>query len=111
MAIYDYWEYFEPIRQFAPPDVVKYTQLMVDVVDKILLKSNNTTKAQELKDAFGLGEITDNRDFANVLTNGIYGWQSTKYVFNGIEVFYKANTQVAGTQKSILRVSSSMLLV
>jgi hypothetical protein len=77
-AIYDYWQYFEPIRQFAPPDVVRYTQLMVDVVDKIFM-SNDTAKAKELKDAFGLGGITDNRDFANVLTGGIYGWQSTNW--------------------------------
>lgn len=79
VAITDYWEYFEPVRQFAPPDMVKNTQLMVDVVDKILLKPNNTAKIAELKDAFGLGGITDNRDFANVLTAGIYGLQGTNW--------------------------------
>jgi hypothetical protein len=78
-AIYDYWQYFEPIRQFAPPDVVQNTQFMVDVVDSILLRSNNTAKAKQLKTAFGLGNVTDNSDFANVLTGGIYGWQSTNW--------------------------------
>ena len=77
-AIYDYWEYFEPARLFGPPDCIKGTQLMVDVVDKILLKRNNTDKIAHLKNAFGLGGITDYRDFANVLTNGIYGLQSTR---------------------------------
>ncbi|KAF2278921.1 uncharacterized protein EI97DRAFT_223332 [Westerdykella ornata] len=79
VAIYDYWEYFEPVRQFAPPDVVKNTQFLVDVVDTILLKSKNSAKVKELKEAFGLGNITDNRDFANVLANGIYGWQNTNW--------------------------------
>jgi hypothetical protein len=78
VAIYDFWEYFEPIRWHAPPDVVKNTQFMVDVVDKIILKPNNTQNAQKLKDAFGMGGITDNRDFANQLAQGIYGWQGTK---------------------------------
>ncbi|KAF2795235.1 hypothetical protein K505DRAFT_302501 [Melanomma pulvis-pyrius CBS 109.77] len=78
-AIYDYWEYFEPARLFAPPDCVSATQLMVDVVDNILLKKNNTATISTLKKAFGLGGITDNRDFANVLTNGIYGLQSTSW--------------------------------
>jgi hypothetical protein len=79
VAIYDYWQYFEPIRQFAPPDVVKNTQLMVDVVDKIILKPNNTARVAELKNAFGLGNVTNNADFANVLASGIYGWQSTNW--------------------------------
>ncbi|PSN65262.1 peptidase S28 [Corynespora cassiicola Philippines] len=77
-AIYDYWEYFEPIRLFGPPDCIANTQTLIDVVDNILLKDNNTELVSELKNAFGLGGITDNRDFANVLT-GIYGWQSTNW--------------------------------
>lgn len=81
VAIYDYWEYFEPIRQFAPPDVVKNTQFMVDVVDRILLPSNNTNteEVKKLKTLFGASGITDNRDFANLLAYGIYGWQSTNW--------------------------------
>ncbi|KAF2678920.1 hypothetical protein K458DRAFT_408608 [Lentithecium fluviatile CBS 122367] len=77
VAIYDYWEYFEPIRIFGPPDCINGQQTLIDVVDSILM-NNNTDKVQPLKEAFGLGQITDNRDFANVLT-GIYGWQSTNW--------------------------------
>jgi hypothetical protein len=76
VAIYDYWEYFEPIRLFAPPDCIHNTQTLIDVIDQILL--NNTDAVQPLKEAFGLGQVTDNRDFANVFTN-IYGWQSTNW--------------------------------
>jgi len=78
-AIYEYWEYFEPIRQFAPPDCVRATQWATNVVDNILLKANNTGKIQTLKDVFGLGNITNYRDFANVLSYGIIGWQGTNW--------------------------------
>lgn len=78
VAIYDYWQYFEPIRLYGPPDCIKATQLLIDVVDGILIRQNDTAKIQSLKNVFGLGNITDNRDFANQLT-GVYGWQSTNW--------------------------------
>ncbi|KAH8721581.1 serine peptidase-like protein [Phaeosphaeriaceae sp. PMI808] len=78
VAIYDYWQYFEPARLFGPPDCIKNTQILIDVVDKILLNKNNTAKVQPLKDVFGLGNVTDNRDFANQLT-GVVGLQSTNW--------------------------------
>lgn len=78
-AIYDYWEYFEPIRIFGPPDCIKNTQLLIDVVDGVLLRQNDTAMSQSLKDAFGLGDVTDNRDFANQFTSGVYGIQSTSW--------------------------------
>lgn len=77
VAIYDYWQYFEPARLFGPPDCIKNTQLLIDVVDNILLNETNAEKVQSLKEVFGLGNITDDRDFANQLT-GVYGLQSTK---------------------------------
>lgn len=79
VAIYDYWQYFEPTRLYGPPDCIKNTQVLVDVVDKILLNETNAAKVQPLKEAFGLGNITDKRDFANTLNGGIYGLQSTNW--------------------------------
>lgn len=76
-AIYDYWEYFEPIRLYAPPDCIKATQTFISILDSILL-SNNTATIKQLKDVFGYGGVTNNQDFANVFT-GIYGWQSTNW--------------------------------
>ncbi|KAF2124510.1 serine peptidase-like protein [Dothidotthia symphoricarpi CBS 119687] len=78
LAVFDYWQYFEPIRLFGPPDCIKNTQLLVDVVDKILLDETNAEKVQPLKEVFGLGNITDDRDFANQFTS-VYGWQSTNW--------------------------------
>ncbi|KAF1831398.1 peptidase S28 [Decorospora gaudefroyi] len=77
-AIYDYWEYLEPARLYGPPDCIKNTQLLIDVVDGILVRQNDTALTQSLKDAFGLGDITDDRDFANQL-GGVFGLQSTNW--------------------------------
>ncbi|KAJ4299538.1 hypothetical protein N0V90_004784 [Kalmusia sp. IMI 367209] len=77
VAIYDYWEYFEPIRIYGPPDCIHATQTFVSVLDGILLKNDSAT-IKQLKDAFGFGGITNNQDFANIFTD-IYGWQSTNW--------------------------------
>lgn len=63
---------------YGPPDCIKNTQTLIDVVDTILLNETNSASVQALKDLFGLGQITDNRDFANQLT-GVYGLQSTNW--------------------------------
>jgi len=78
VAIYDYWQYFEPARLYGPPDCMKNTQLLIDVVDGILIRQNDTSKVQALKDVFGMGGVTDNRDFAGQIT-GVYGLQSTNW--------------------------------
>ncbi|OCK77664.1 extracelular serine carboxypeptidase [Lepidopterella palustris CBS 459.81] len=99
-AIYDYWQYFEPIRQLAPPDCVRATQQLTNVVDNILMKPNNSAKIAELKGVFGLGNLTDNRDFANSLTGGIYGWQSRSWdpAINSPGFFYYCQNVTATTR-------------
>ncbi|KAF1978996.1 serine peptidase-like protein [Bimuria novae-zelandiae CBS 107.79] len=77
VAIYDYWEYFEPIRIYGPPDCISATQTFISVLDGILL-SNNTASIKQLKDAFRFGGVSNNQDFANIFTD-IYGWQSTNW--------------------------------
>lgn len=77
-AIYDYWEYYEAARLFAPGDCAVNTQKLTNVVDNILLGKNGTD-VQRLKDVFGLGNVTNNVDFANSLTGGISGLQNTNW--------------------------------
>ncbi|KAF1955060.1 hypothetical protein CC80DRAFT_493402 [Byssothecium circinans] len=77
-AIYDYWEYFEPIRLHAPPDCVSGTQTLIDVVDGILIRQNSTELTKTLKETFGFGGVTDNSDFTAYL-GGIPGWQGTNW--------------------------------
>lgn len=75
-AIYDYWKYYEPIRQYGPPAGLSATQKIVNVVDNILIGKNDTNLTRELKTAFGLQSVTYANDFANMLTNSISGWRS-----------------------------------
>lgn len=77
-AIYDYWQYFEPVRVYGPQECVKTTQNLTNVVDKILLEPENKELVPTLKGVYGLPNVTYDDDFANVLTGGIYGWQSRK---------------------------------
>lgn len=78
-AIYDYWEYYEAARLFAPGDCATNTQKLTNVIDNILIGKKETEYVQRLKDAFGLGNVTLNVDFANSLTGGISGLQSTNW--------------------------------
>ncbi|KAH7129955.1 peptidase S28 [Dactylonectria estremocensis] len=76
-AIIDYWEYYEAARFFAPGDCAAATQNLTRFVDDILL-GDDRDKAQLLKDVFGLGELRDD-DFANAISRGITGLQSTNW--------------------------------
>ncbi|KAM0798802.1 peptidase S28 [Usnea florida] len=78
-AIYDYWEYYEPVREYGPPDCILATQQLTNIVDNILL--GNTTKGliKELKTAFGLQDVEYNDDFASVLGTGVAGWQGRNW--------------------------------
>ena len=77
-AIWDFWEYYEPVRQYGPPDCIKNTQLLTNVVDRILQKADaNLTLT--LKAAFGLQDIVYDDDFANTISFGIGGWQGRNW--------------------------------
>ena len=55
-AIYDYWEYYEPIRIYGPPACVSTTQKLVNVLDNVFMK-NNTLLADQVKALFGLEDL------------------------------------------------------
>ncbi|KAB8346139.1 hypothetical protein FH972_023185 [Carpinus fangiana] len=78
-AIYDYWQYYEPVRQYGPRDCVHNTQLLTNVVDKILIGKKGTSAVADLKKLFGLGDIKYDTDFANVISYGIAGWQGRNW--------------------------------
>jgi hypothetical protein len=58
-AIYDYWQYYEPIWKYGPPDCILTQQKFTHVVDNILIgKKDDTKTIQQLKAAFGLANMT-----------------------------------------------------
>ena len=77
-AIYDYWQYNEPIRQYGPPACIANQVKLVNIVDNILENGNEQTVAQ-LKKAFSMETLTHNNDFVYQLSVGIGGWQSRNW--------------------------------
>ncbi|KAH8830287.1 serine carboxypeptidase S28-domain-containing protein [Flagelloscypha sp. PMI_526] len=68
-AINDFWGYFEPIRlNMAKLAVITY-------VDKVFTGKNQTA-IQELKENWGLGDMTHLDDVAGALRNNLWDWQS-----------------------------------
>ncbi|AEO54489.1 hypothetical protein MYCTH_2297119 [Thermothelomyces thermophilus ATCC 42464] len=78
-AIYDYWQYYEAARIYAPHDCVVATQKLTHIVDNILLDKADTDYVRRLKTGFGLGGVTRNDDFANAISWGIGGLQGLNW--------------------------------
>ncbi|KAL8927037.1 MAG: hypothetical protein Q9208_002582 [Pyrenodesmia sp. 3 TL-2023] len=76
-AIWDFWQYYEPVRQYGPPDCISTHTKLINVADNILL--NNTAYTALLKSAFGLSSLTYTDDFAQVLSYPIGGWQGRNW--------------------------------
>ena len=58
-AIYDYWQYYEPVRVYGPPDCIMTQQKLTNVVDNILMpEEHGQHSIQMLKEIFGLGNLT-----------------------------------------------------
>ncbi|KAF2151345.1 hypothetical protein K461DRAFT_322607 [Myriangium duriaei CBS 260.36] len=78
-AIWDYWEYFAPIAQYGPPACINAQQTLIQIIDAILISKNDPKLTQQLKTAFGLGNLTHNDDFANTVSTGMSNWQSLNW--------------------------------
>ncbi|KAK8017813.1 hypothetical protein PG993_014139 [Apiospora rasikravindrae] len=75
-AIWDYWKYFEAAAVYAPTGCADTTQKLTNVVDNILLGKKGTKYVAQVKEAFGLPNVTLDADFASAISNGIYALQS-----------------------------------
>lgn len=79
-AIVDYWEYMEPIRQFAPSSCISATETFTDIVDKILIDhGSNETLGHQLQSAFGVKSPMKKADFANVLSSPLSLFQNRNW--------------------------------
>lgn len=77
-AYYDFWQYYEPVRQYAPQDCIDKHTKMINVADTILLAGYNGT-IDTLKSAFNATGFTYNDDFANTLGYVMGYWQSRNW--------------------------------
>lgn len=76
-AIADFWSYYSPVAQYGPSDCISTTQKLINIVDNILI--NRPGKKKQLQAAFGLEDVKYANDFANVLSDGVGGWQGRNW--------------------------------
>ena len=67
---YPYW--YDPIQRYAPQDCVAYINGIIDNFD-MLVNAGNMAAVQQFKELFGLGALTDLRDFAMTIAFPIGG--------------------------------------
>ena len=58
-----YPEWYNPIQKYGPSDCITRINNIIANMDS-LVSQNNTQAIQQLKDIFGLGTLSDIRDFA-----------------------------------------------
>ncbi|KAJ4415500.1 hypothetical protein N0V82_007302 [Gnomoniopsis sp. IMI 355080] len=85
-AVYDFWEYFKPVQAGMPANCSSDVSKVIDYVDSVLL-SNDSDAITALKAKFGLADLAHNDDFASVLENGPWLWQSNQF-YTGYSEFY-----------------------
>ncbi|KAK3326755.1 serine carboxypeptidase S28 [Apodospora peruviana] len=90
-AVYDYWSYFLPIQRGMPANCSADISLIVDYVDSVLDKKNETETAK-LKDMFGLGEVVHDDDFAGALVFPLGSWQGIQLYSNYSQFFQMCDT-------------------
>lgn len=77
-AIYDFWEYYEPIREYGPAECISTHTKLVNILDNILTSGDNST-IDSLKAAFNSTGITHNDDFAYLVTETPTYWQNRNW--------------------------------
>ncbi|KXN92345.1 Putative serine protease K12H4.7 [Leucoagaricus sp. SymC.cos] len=74
-AILDFWQYFEPVRENMPKNCSADVQTVITHIDEVF-SGSNTTAINEIKNLFGLGDMTHLDDVAGALRNNLWDWQS-----------------------------------
>jgi hypothetical protein len=67
-----YPEWYNPIQKNGPPDCITRINNIIDNFDALVL-ANNTEAIQQFKEIFGLGPLSDLRDFAMTIAFPIGG--------------------------------------
>ncbi|KAJ5235467.1 uncharacterized protein N7469_004635 [Penicillium citrinum] len=86
-AIYDFWQYFTPVKEGMPQNCSRDISRVMEYIDSVG-KSGSRHKIQKLKNLFGLGDLEYFDDFASALENGPWLWQSNDFT-TGYSEFYQ----------------------
>jgi hypothetical protein len=81
------WQYFYPIQQGMAKNCSADVSLVIDHIDSVLT-TGTADEIHALKDMFGLAGLEHSDDFAAVLPNGPYQWQSNDF-YTGYSLFFQ----------------------
>ncbi|TEB30029.1 hypothetical protein FA13DRAFT_563022 [Coprinellus micaceus] len=84
----DFWEYFEPVREYMPRNCSLDVEAAISQVDKIF-QSGNTTAMDSIKKSFGLSDLTNSIDFLGALRNNLWDWQQLQPSTGSMSIFYR----------------------
>ncbi|KAK0233820.1 peptidase S28 [Armillaria fumosa] len=87
-AITDFWQYYEPIRQYMPANCSADVAAVIAYVDEVFTGSN-TTAIDSVKETFGMSELTHLDDAAGALRNNLWDWQNLQPTSGPNAQFYK----------------------
>ncbi|ORX39182.1 serine carboxypeptidase S28-domain-containing protein [Kockovaella imperatae] len=73
----EYSEYFQPIQKYGPVDCISALSDAITAVDSIL--DIGGPAAHALKSLFGLAELSDDQDFASLLSTPLGFWQGQNW--------------------------------
>ncbi|GJE86471.1 serine carboxypeptidase S28 [Phanerochaete sordida] len=87
-AIVGFWEYFEPVRQYMPKNCSADVEAVIAHVDTVL-KTGSESQIAQLKDNFGVTELTHVDDVGGALRNNLWDWQSLEPSTGPNATFYQ----------------------
>ena len=93
-AIWDFWQYFEPVQAGMPKNCSADVQLVIRHVDDVLARGRPEQTAA-LKARFGLGALAHDDDFEAALELPLWTWQERAF-FRGYDHFASFCDSVEG---------------
>lgn len=94
-AIYDFYGYFDPIREHMPKNCSADLQKVISHIDSVLINGTNNDQLKLLTD-FGAQTMAHKTDFASALTSPLALWQSNQFYGGYSDPFYQFCDAVEG---------------
>lgn len=91
----EYPEWYDPIQKYGPQDCVGSVNGIIDKIDYVF-STGNATQIHHMKSIFGLGALSDNRDFGMTIAFPLGGpmnyptntWQELNWTPTGSQDFW-----------------------
>ncbi|KAK8024583.1 serine carboxypeptidase S28 [Apiospora rasikravindrae] len=93
-AIYDYWQYFQPIQDGMPKNCSSDYSAIIDYVDKTFTQGSDEDK-KDLKKMFAVDDLEMDDDAASAISSPIWAWQSIQFD-SGYSKFYQMCDAIEG---------------